>query len=125
MKIKVNTSLLEDFATAFNRHDCALLVSMITEDCVFETSFGSQSYGERYVGREILALTFPKIWHSFPDARWENLAHTVCGSRGFSEWTFRGTDINGKFIEVRGVDLFVFREGKICRKDTFRKDRHN
>ena len=47
--------------------------------------------------------------------------HVVAGARGFSEWTFRGTAPSGARTEVRGVDLFTFRDGLISRKDTFRK----
>ena len=117
----VDTGFLERFAAAFNRHDCESLLEMVTDDCVFETSHGPHPYGERHVGREALRGAFPRIWQMFPDARWEDATHVVCGTRGFSEWTFRGTNAKGGSVEVRGVDLFAFRDGKICRKDTFRK----
>ena len=117
----VDTGFLERFAAAFNRHDCESLLEMVTDDCVFETSHGPHPYGERHVGREALRGAFPRIWQMFPDARWEDATHVVCGTRGFSEWTFRGTNAKGGSVEMRGVDLFAFRDGKICRKDTFRK----
>lgn len=121
MEMEANRNLLERFAEAFNRHDCAALLSMVTEDCEFETSNGPQPCGERHVGRNALAVAFPKIWQVFSDARWNDATHVVCGERGFSEWTFRGTSRTGKRVEMRGVDLFTFRDGKICRKDTYRK----
>lgn len=117
----VDTGFLERFAAAFNRHDCESLLEMVTDDCVFETSHGPHPYGERHAGREALRRAFPRIWQTFPDARWEDATHVVCGARGFSEWTFRGTSSKGGSVEMRGVDLFIFRDGKICRKDTFRK----
>ena len=40
---------------------------------------------------------------------------------GVSEWTLTGTSLAGKKIEVRGVDLLEFAEGKITRKDSFWK----
>lgn len=113
--------LLEDFADAFNRHDVARLLKMVTEDCVFLTSSGPDVFGERHVGIDALAIAFPRIWQTFPDARWEEASHTVCGARGFSEWLFSGRDISGRSVQMRGVDLFTFRDMKICRKDTFRK----
>jgi hypothetical protein len=45
----------------------------------------------------------------------------VCGDRGVSEWTIRGTQASGERIEVRGCDLFEFSGGRIRRKDSFWK----
>lgn len=121
MAAAVQVDLLERFAAAWNRHDCEALLAMVTGDCVFETSSGPHPHGERHAGKPALALAFPRIWHTFPDARWDDAVHVVCGPRGFSEWTFRGTDKAGRSVEMRGVDLFVFRDGLIARKDTYRK----
>lgn len=121
MNAQICTELLERFAAAFNRHDCADLLTMVTDDCMFETSNGPPPYGHRHVGREALATAFPAIWELFPDARWDDAVHVACGDRGFSEWTFRGTSKAGQRVEMRGVDVFTFRDGKICRKDTYRK----
>lgn len=117
------TILLQDFAAAWNRHDIDALLELVTDDCIFETSSGQHSFGDRYAGKEALRLAFPMIWQRYPDARWDQPTHVICGDRGFSEWTFRGKDVYGNAVEMRGVDLFVFQGGKIARKDTYRKDR--
>jgi ketosteroid isomerase-like protein len=66
---------------------------------------------------------FQSAWENFPDAQWRNARHFVAGDRGVSEWTFTGTAADGTRLEVDGVDLFTFREGKILVKNAFRKDR--
>ncbi len=121
--MSVTPEFLKDFAAAWNRHDCDDLLNFVTGDAAFETSVGSHAFGDRHQGKAALRAAFPKIWETFPDARWEEATHVVCGDRGFSEWTFRGTDRTGKSVEVRGVDVFTFRDGKIFRKDTYRKTR--
>ena len=115
--------LMDEFAKAFNRHDRPALESMMTEDAVFETSMGTEAFGTRHSGREASGKAFAAVWEAYPDAIWDNAKHTAAGDRGFSEWTFRGTDKNGNRVEVNGVDLFIFRDGKIARKDSFRKNR--
>ena len=115
--------LMDEFAKAFNRHDREALVSMMTEDGVFEASMGPEAFGTRHKGREAVGKAFATVWETYPDAIWDEAKHTPAGDRGFSEWTFRGTDRNGNRVEVNGVDLFVFRDGKIARKDSFRKNR--
>ena len=119
----VTTRFLEDFAAAWNRHDCEYLLTFVTNDAVFETSAGIHAFGDRHQGKAALRAAFPSIWETFPDARWEEATHVVCGDRGFSEWTFRGTNLDGSSVEMRGVDVFTFRDGKILRKDTYRKTR--
>jgi len=115
--------LLDDFAKAWNRHDTDALLSVMTEDGVFETAAGPQACGARHAGREALRKAFSLVFENFPDASWNDAVHVVAGDRGFSEWTFRGTDLKGNKVEVRGVDVFTFRDGRIARKDTFRKNR--
>ena len=43
--------LLERFAAAWNRHDLDALMSMMTDDCVFEASAGPDVNGQRSEGR--------------------------------------------------------------------------
>jgi len=119
----MSTTLLEKFGAAWNAHDVDALLSMVTDDCVFETATGTDAHGTRVIGREALRVAFPAAWNTWPDARWLEATHFVCGNRGVSEWTFQGTDRNGRRTEVRGVDLFVLRDGRIARKDTYRKSR--
>ena len=56
-----------------------------------------------------------------PDIHYGDDRHFVCGDRGVSEWTIRGTQATGERIEVRGCDLLEFTDGKISRKDSFWK----
>lgn len=119
----VTPDFLARFAAAWNRHDCDALLAMVTDDCVFETAQGAHAHGDRFAGKAELRAAFSRVWETFPDARWEEDTHVVAGSRGFSEWTFRGTDRSGRKVEVRGVDVFTLRDGLIAKKDTFRKSR--
>jgi taurine dehydrogenase small subunit len=89
-------NLLERFADAWNRHDLDALMSMMTDDGVFEAS---------------------------ADAHWANARHFVAGNRGVSEWTFTGTRKDGTRVEVTGCDLFTVRDGKIAIKNSYRKNR--
>ena len=49
----------------------------------------------------------------------------VQGDFGVSQWTFVGTAADGTRIETDGVDIFNFKDGKICLKNAFRKARPN
>ena len=123
MNSEVSTEFLQAFADAWNRHDIDALMSFMTQDCVFESSAGSEVWGTRYVGSEAVRAGFAEVWAVFPDAHWGNARHLVCGDRGVSEWTFTGTRTDGARVEVHGCDLFAFRDGKIFLKNSYRKNR--
>ena len=119
----VTVEYLQAFADAWNRHDVDALMTFMTDDCVFESSAGPDVCGRRYAGREAVRAGFAEMWRIFPDAHWGSASHFVHGDRGVSEWTFTGTRADGTRVEVRGCDLFVFRDGKIALKNSFRKNR--
>jgi steroid delta-isomerase-like uncharacterized protein len=123
MNPAVTLELLQAFAEAWNRHDVDALIAFMTEDCVFEASAGAEVCGTRYAGRDAVRAGFMEVWAIFPDAHWGNARHFVQGDRGVSEWVFTGTQADGRRVEVQGCDLFTFRDGKIARKNSFRKNR--
>jgi len=115
--------LLEAFADAWNRHDVEALMSMMTDDGIFQASAGSDVNGARYEGRHAVRAAYEAVFAQYPDARWNDARHFVAGNRGVSEWTFTGTLHDGSRVEVEGCDLFTFRNGRIAVKNSFRKNR--
>lgn len=114
---------LEAFGDGWNRHDVDHLMTFMTDDCVFETSSGSEVCGTRYVGREQVREGFAKVFKAFPDVEFRSSRHFVAGDRGVSEWIFAGTTLDGRKVEVKGCDVFTFRDGKIAVKESFLKNR--
>ena len=115
--------LLVAYAAAWSRHDLGAIMGMMTPDCVFETSAGPDPGGRRYEGQGPVREAIAEIFEMLPDVRFANARHFVCGQRGVSEWTIIATRPDGSRIEARGCDLFEFRDGKIFRKDSYRKRR--
>ena len=115
--------VLERFADAWNRHDLDALMSLMTDDGVFEASAGPEVYGQRSEGARAVRAAYAAVFETFPDAHWGNARHFLAGARGVSEWTFTGTRKDGTRVEVNGCDLFTFRDGKIAIKNSYRKNR--
>jgi ketosteroid isomerase-like protein len=88
---------------------------------VFESPRGPEPFGRRFEGkaavREGLAARFTGI----PDVHYGDDRHFVASDRGASEWTLTGTTTEGVRLEVRGCDLWTFRDGLVARKDSFWK----
>lgn len=108
---------------AFNRHDIDGVMSFFAEDCVFNAVGGPEAYGVRFEGTEAIANAFSGVWKAMPDAHWAHHGHFVQGDRAVSEWTFTGTNADGSRMEAEGCDLFTTANGKIVRKQAFRKNR--
>jgi len=113
--------MLQAFLEAFNAHDVDTIMSFFTDDCVFDMPRGPGPGGRRLVGKEQVREGIQSRFDGIPDIRYGDDRHWVSGDRGVSEWTIRGTQRNGEPIEVRGCDLFEFRDGKISRKDSYWK----
>ncbi|MBU1359869.1 MAG: nuclear transport factor 2 family protein [Gammaproteobacteria bacterium] len=118
-----NVTFLEEFAAAWNRHDINALMSFMAPECAFHAVGGPDLLGRSFVGLEAVREGFQLAWKNFPDAAWLDGDHFVCGDRGVSESTFKGTAANGSRVEARMVDVFTFRDGKIAVKNAYRKDR--
>lgn len=119
----VTVEFLQSFVDAFNAHDVKAIMSLMTEDCVFEASAGPDFNGEKFTGQQRVKEAFEEVFKTFPDAHWGNAQHFVLGDRGFSEWIFTGTKSDGTKVEVTGCDLFTFKDGKIAIKNSYRKNR--
>jgi ketosteroid isomerase-like protein len=116
-----DVSVLKRVLDAFNRHDVDGIMEFFTDDCVFETPRGPAPWGRRLIGKEQVRRGFESRLAGIPDIQYGNDRHWVSGDRGVSEWTITGTDTSGNRIEVRGCDLFEFREGRVSRKDSYWK----
>ncbi len=117
----ITTAVLEEFLAAFNAHDLDAIMAFFTDDCVFEMPRGPAPGGRRLVGREEVREGIRSRLEGIPDVHYGDDRHWVCGDRGASEWTIRGTQRTGEPIEVRGCDLFEFSGDRISRKDSFWK----
>jgi steroid delta-isomerase-like uncharacterized protein len=112
----MTTPSLQAVLDAFNARDVDAILEFFTEDCIFDTP-----RNQRLVGKQQVRGGFQARFDGIPDIVYGDERHFTSGDRGVSEWTIRGTLTTGEPIEVRGCDLFEFRDGKISRKDSYWK----
>jgi ketosteroid isomerase-like protein len=118
----VTIDVLKGFLEAFNRHDLDAIMDYFAEDCVFYMPRGAKPRGNKYVGKAEVRAGLAKRFEGLPNVHYGDDQHWLCGDTfGVSEWTLTGTTTAGQHIEVRGVDLLEFAQGKIIRKDSFWK----
>jgi ketosteroid isomerase-like protein len=114
---------LRTIIDAFNRHDLEEIMSHFTEDAVLEAPRGPEPWGRRFTGKAAVRDGLASRFTGIPNVHYGDDDHFVAGDRGVSEWTLTGTTTDGERIEVRGCDLWTFRDGLISRKDSFWKIR--
>ncbi len=117
----VSVALLQELLAAFNRHDADEVMTFFHDDCVLDMPRGPAPGGRHLVGKDQVREGIAARFAGIPDVHYGNDRHWVSGDRGASEWTITGTDTNGEAVQVRGCDLFEFRDGKISRKDSYWK----
>ena len=113
--------LMQSFLDAFNRHDLDAIMECFADDCVFYMPRGIGPRGDRYTGKHGVRAGLAKRFEGIPDVQYGDDRHWAGDDFGVSEWTLTGTNLAGQRLEVRGVDLLEFADGKITRKDSFWK----
>ncbi len=118
-----NIAALKAFGLAGDRDDIDAMMALMTEDCVFNSSFGPEAHGTCYERPNQVREALQWFLDRSSDGKWTNPKYFVSGDRGIAEWTFTGTDTDGSSVEVNGCDVITFRDGKIALKDSYRKNR--
>jgi steroid delta-isomerase-like uncharacterized protein len=118
---------IDRYNAAWNAHDVETIVSMHTEDSVFE----NHVTGDVNVGREQIGKAIAGIFSVFPDLSFEGRRTYIREDLVVQEWTARGTHEGtmtrsgmevpptGRKVEYRGMDVIPIRDGLVARKDVY------
>jgi steroid delta-isomerase-like uncharacterized protein len=109
------------FNTVWNGHDLDGILAMMTDDVVFEASFGKDPWGARVVGQAAVREFLEDMFRRIPDVRWDEIRHFACAELAVVEWLTTGTPKGGTRYEVQGCDVLALRNGKISAKRSYRK----
>ena len=127
----MNGAELQEFIDRYNAawgdHDVEAIVSMHTDDSVFE----NHTTGDVNVGKEAIANAITGIFGVFPDLSFEARSQYTRDDLVVQEWTARGThegpmnrsgmtiEPTGKKVEYRGMDIIPIEDGLVARKDVY------
>ena len=119
-KIESGMRTILAFNDAFNRHDVAGMMRLMSDDCVFENTSPAPD-GATYSGKDAVA----QFWHDFfrdsPQAHIKIEETFGFGERCVMRWNYRWVDAEGQAGHVRGVDLYRVRGGLIREKLSYVK----
>jgi ketosteroid isomerase-like protein len=112
---------VDRFNTVWNGHDVDGILAMMTDDVVFEASFGKESWGTRVVGKPAVREFLLDMFARIPDVRWDEIRHFAAPELAVVEWLTTGTPRGGARYEVQGCDVLALRDGRIAAKRSYRK----
>jgi taurine dehydrogenase small subunit len=113
--------LMKAISAAFNSRDVDRIISFFTDDATFWLARGPESVGRTLAGKETIRKTLTDRFKVIPDMRWDHKEYIFSGNRAISVWTVKGRGASGEDLNYEGCDIYTFRGGKICAKNTFWK----
>ena len=119
-KLESATRIVLEFNDAFNRHDLAGMMKLMSDACIFENTYPAPD-GTRYSGKEAVTQFWQDFFRESPQAHIEIEEIFGLGGRCVMRWRYSWVDMDGKQGHVRGVDIFRVRDGAILEKLSYVK----
>ncbi|HEX9331982.1 MAG TPA: nuclear transport factor 2 family protein [Anaerolineales bacterium] len=119
-KLETATRIVLSFNEAFNRHDVAGMMQLMSNDCVFENTDPPPD-GTRYSGKESVTQFWQDFFRESPHAHIDIEEIFSLGNRCIMRWKYSWQDVEGKEGHVRGVDIFRVEDGFISEKFSYVK----
>jgi predicted SnoaL-like aldol condensation-catalyzing enzyme len=119
-KIESGIRVVLEFNEAFNRHDVAGMMQLMSDDCIFENSDPAPD-GAVYSGKEVVTHFWRDFFRESPHAHIEIEEIFGFGERCIMRWRYGWVNMGGEKGHVRGVDIFRVRNGFIHEKLSYVK----
>ena len=119
-KLESATRIVLEFNEAFNRHDVARMMKLMSDACIFENTYPAPD-GTRYSGKEAVTQFWQDFFNESPQAHIEIEEIFGLGERCVMRWRYSWVDMDGKQGHIRGVDIFRVRDGSILEKLSYVK----
>ena len=108
------------FNEAFNRHDIAEMMQLMSDDCVFENTSPAPD-GTVYTGKAAVTQFWQDFFRDSSHAHIEIEEIFGLGMRCVMRWRYEWVDRAGKTGHVRGVDIFNVKSDLIAEKLSYVK----
>jgi ketosteroid isomerase-like protein len=111
---------IERFNEAFNRHDVAAVMALMTEDCLFEGTNPAPD-GQIYRGQAAVRAFWIELFNATAYSNFEAEEIFANGDRAVVRWIYRWIGKDGAPGHVRGVDIFKVSNGQVSEKLSYVK----
>lgn len=104
-KLESAMRVVMDFNNAFNRHDVAGMMQLMSDDCIFENTYPAPD-GTVYSGKEVVTRFWQDFFRDSPQAHIDIEELFGLGERCVMRWKYSWVEASGSSGHVRGVDIF-------------------
>ncbi len=122
MSNDVALALLKKLGRGFNNGDVDAILECVTDDFEWILASGPDApHGKIVRGRDGVAATMAARAKEIPELRFSETELIYAGERVIGTYRATGRYADGRRIDARGCDVYVIRDGKIARKDSYWK----
>jgi len=119
-RLESATRIILEFNNAFNRHDVAGMMQLMSDDCVFENTSPAPD-GAVYSGKQAVTQFWQDFFRASPHAQIKIEEIFGFSNRCIMRWRYDWVDATGRKGHVRGVDIFQVKNGLIREKLSYVK----
>jgi ketosteroid isomerase-like protein len=122
MSNEIALALLKKLGKGFNNNDVDAILECVTDDFEWILAEGADApHGKIVRGRAGVAATMAARAKEIPELRFSETDLIYAGDRVIGTSRVTGRHADGRRIDARGCDIYVIRDGKIARKDSYWK----
>jgi predicted SnoaL-like aldol condensation-catalyzing enzyme len=114
-KVEAGIRMVIQFNEAFNRHDVAGMMQLMTDDCLFENTDPAPD-GTVYKGKKAVTQFWQEFFRDSPNAHIDIEEIFGMGLRCVMRWRYEWGEGH-----VRGVDVYRLKDGLIGEKLSYVK----
>ena len=115
--------VLKAFGRAFNKGDADAILACVTDDFEWRLAEGPEAPDGKVVrGGEAVRRTLAERAALYTDVRFSETEVFFADDQAIGRFRATGTYADGRPLDVRGVDIYSFRDGRIAVKDSYWKN---
>ena len=106
---------------AVERHDVEGALALMTDDCLWEITRGSEPHGTRLEGAKAVRAAIADAFRAMPDIHYEPVHCSFGQDLVVVELLVTATLAGGRLAKFQACDVMTVRNGKVAAKRSYRK----
>jgi uncharacterized protein (TIGR02246 family) len=114
-------AFVDRFLKPWNDHDVEGAMALMTDDCVWEITRGSEPHGTRIEGSNAVRAAIAQVFSAMPDIHYEPVHCSFGQDLVVVELLVTATLADGRPARFHACDVMTAKDGKVAAKRSYRK----